>query len=180
MNSELWRTAQRLLALARSGLAYSPAPYDRERYEEIEQTALRLLEREAGFPEDSLRAALPRAIRLPSLMFGVPSSGGRRSFSSGRGAMGAGLFREAGRMSATPPPRRFLKSFGRRAESRVRSSPSWPFWTKASMGTLPPSSTPTKPFSSAKSWGASSAPPLRPRRPDSSPSRTSPPSPFRG
>ena len=60
MNSELWRTAQRLLALARSGLAYSPAPYDRERYEEIEQTALRLLEREAGFPEDSLRAALPR------------------------------------------------------------------------------------------------------------------------
>ena len=61
MNSELWRTAQRLLALARSGLAYSPAPYDRERYEEIEQTALRLLEREAGFPEDSLRAALPLA-----------------------------------------------------------------------------------------------------------------------
>ena len=60
MNSELWRTAQRLLALARSGLAYSPDPYDRERYEEIEQTALRLLEQEAGFPKEFLRAALPR------------------------------------------------------------------------------------------------------------------------
>lgn len=47
--------ARRLLALAQTGLHFTPQEYDRERYREIVQIATQLLENERGEPAERLR-----------------------------------------------------------------------------------------------------------------------------
>jgi len=49
--------ARRLLALAQSGLHFTPLEYDKERYREVVDIATRLLEIDSGHPAEQLRQA---------------------------------------------------------------------------------------------------------------------------
>lgn len=49
------RWAERLQAIAQTGLAYTEGPYDRERYEELRHIAVEMLAAEAGVEEEPLR-----------------------------------------------------------------------------------------------------------------------------
>lgn len=56
MENDNWlEWAVRLQALAQNGLAYDPAPFDRERYEEIRDIAVQMLEAPSGLPKDRVR-----------------------------------------------------------------------------------------------------------------------------
>lgn len=56
MKNDNWlEWAVRLQALAQNGLAYDPAPFDRERYEEIRDIAVQMLEAPSGLPKDRVR-----------------------------------------------------------------------------------------------------------------------------
>lgn len=54
-NNNWLEWAVRLQALAQNGLAYDPAPFDRERYEEIRDIAVQMLEAPSGLPKDRVR-----------------------------------------------------------------------------------------------------------------------------
>ncbi len=56
MENDNWlEWAVRLQALAQNGLAYDPAPFDRERYEEIRDIAVQMLEAPSGLPKDRVK-----------------------------------------------------------------------------------------------------------------------------
>lgn len=56
MENDNWlEWAVRLQALAQNGLAYDPAPFDRERYEEIRDIAVQMLEAPSGLPKNRVR-----------------------------------------------------------------------------------------------------------------------------
>ncbi|MFV8043919.1 NUDIX hydrolase [Streptococcus pluranimalium] len=54
-NNNWLEWAVRLQALAQNGLAYDPAPFDRERYEEIRDIAVQMLEAPSGLPKDRVK-----------------------------------------------------------------------------------------------------------------------------
>ncbi len=79
MSHELWRESlKRLRAIAQTGQTYTRDPYDRERYEELENMALSLLARLLDSPPEAVRS-----VYLPEQGYPTPKIDVR-----------AGIFRE--------------------------------------------------------------------------------------
>ncbi len=60
------RRAQRIQALAQTGLTYATSPYDRERYDELRAIALEMIACGAGAPLDEVRVALGAGLGYPT------------------------------------------------------------------------------------------------------------------
>jgi ADP-ribose pyrophosphatase YjhB (NUDIX family) len=60
------RWAQRLQAIAQTGLTYSRDPFDRERYEELRGIALALAAGEIGVPAEEVRVAFASGLGYPT------------------------------------------------------------------------------------------------------------------
>ena len=60
------RRAQRLQAIAQTGLTYAADPYDRERYEEVRGIALEMASAHTSVPADEVRVAFASALGYPT------------------------------------------------------------------------------------------------------------------
>ncbi len=60
------RWAQRLQAIAQTGLTYSRDPFDRERYEELRGIALAMASGEIGVPAEDVRVAFASGLGYPT------------------------------------------------------------------------------------------------------------------
>jgi ADP-ribose pyrophosphatase YjhB (NUDIX family) len=60
------RWAQRIQAIAQTGLAYAPGPYDRERYQELRELAVEMAARGTGEPESDVRVAFAAGSGYPT------------------------------------------------------------------------------------------------------------------
>ena len=60
------RWAQRIQAIAQTGLSYARDPYDRERYEELRALALEMAARGAQAPLEDVRAAFAASLGYPT------------------------------------------------------------------------------------------------------------------
>jgi ADP-ribose pyrophosphatase YjhB (NUDIX family) len=60
------RWAQRLQAIAQTGLTYAQDPYDRERYEELRRIAVEMASSGLGVPEDEVRVAFASSLGYPT------------------------------------------------------------------------------------------------------------------
>jgi ADP-ribose pyrophosphatase YjhB (NUDIX family) len=60
------RWAQRLQAIAQTGLTYAQDPYDRERYEEVREVAAQMASLELSVPLDEVRVAFGSSLGYPT------------------------------------------------------------------------------------------------------------------
>lgn len=63
---EWLRRAQRLQAIAQTGLTYAQDPYDRERYEELRRIAVEMASEGLGAPEDEVRVVFASSLGYPT------------------------------------------------------------------------------------------------------------------
>ena len=63
---ELLRWAQRIQALAQTGLTFAGDPFDRERYQELRELALEMAEAASGVPREELRAGFASGLGYPT------------------------------------------------------------------------------------------------------------------
>ncbi len=60
------RFAERLQAIAQTGLAYAKDPYDRERYEELRRIAVQMAASGTGVPEQEMKVAFASGLGYPT------------------------------------------------------------------------------------------------------------------
>jgi ADP-ribose pyrophosphatase YjhB (NUDIX family) len=63
---DLLRWGQRIQALAQTGLTFSKDPFDRDRYQELRELALEMVESASGAPRDELRAVFAASLGYPT------------------------------------------------------------------------------------------------------------------
>ena len=65
------RWAQRLQALAQTGLTYAKDPFDRERYEEVRRLAVEMASARLGVPAEEVRVAFASSLGYPTVKVDV-------------------------------------------------------------------------------------------------------------
>ena len=126
--SDLWiSTAQRIQAIAQTGLAYAISPYDVERYSELAAIAASMIAGPDPEKSRSLRGCSPRTAAMPRRKWMYAQRCFRiiacYSFASGKTAVGP--FPEDGLRSAKAPPNR---SSARSLRSPATSSKRYDCW----------------------------------------------------
>lgn len=64
--SDLLRWAQRIQAMAQTGLTFAKDPFDRERYQELRELAVEMAQAASGAPRDELRAVFAGELGYPT------------------------------------------------------------------------------------------------------------------